>query len=66
MAWKLVELPDSDADPEDFSNDELVSLYLLLQHRMEGPYDDSNPEFTSYLKLTMPFNAALRYKKSHA
>jgi hypothetical protein len=58
MGWKLISVPDSEEVAEDLSDEELVSLYLLLQHRMKGPYDESNPEFSCYLKLWTPFNEA--------
>ena len=58
MGWKLIVVPDSEGAADDLSDQELVSLYLLIQHRMKGPYDDRNPEFTCYLKLWTPFNEA--------
>jgi hypothetical protein len=61
MAWKLVEVPPAEADPADLSDVEVVTIYLALQHRMKGPYDDTNPEFTSYLKLTELFKVALQH-----
>jgi hypothetical protein len=55
MAWKLVEIPPAEPDPADLSDVEVVTIYLALLHRMKGPYDDTNPEFTCYLKLTELF-----------
>lgn len=41
MLWKLIAVPDSEGMAEDLSNEELVSLYLLIQHRMNGPMMDA-------------------------
>jgi hypothetical protein len=51
MAWKLVQIADADASQADLSDAELLSVYLLLRDRMKSPYDDTNPQFTAYLKM---------------
>lgn len=58
MGWKLIVVPDSEGAAGDLSDQEPVSLYLLIQHQMKGPYDEGNPEFTCHLKLWTPFNEA--------
>jgi hypothetical protein len=60
MAWKLVEIADTEAGAEDFSDDEVVRIYLGLQNTVTRPYDDSNPDFTSYLKLSAAIKTALQ------
>jgi len=61
MAWRMVEIPDFDCGTDDFTDEEVLCLYLTLQDRMKGPYDDSNPAFVCYLKLRTPFNEARRH-----
>lgn len=58
MAWNLVEVPESEGTSENFTDEEVVNLYILLQTRAKAPFDDRNPEFTSYLKLRIPFKVA--------
>jgi hypothetical protein len=41
MGWKLIVVPDSEGAADDLSDQELVSLYVLIQHRMKGPYDEA-------------------------
>ena len=49
MAWRMVEIPDSDCGTDDFADQEVLCVYLTLQDRMKGPYDDSNPAFVCYV-----------------
>jgi hypothetical protein len=61
MAWRMVEIPDSECRANDFSDEDVLCLYLTLRDRMKAPYDDSNPAFVCYLKLSTPFNEARRH-----
>jgi hypothetical protein len=52
MAWRLVQLADSDAITGDLADAEFLSLYVALRESLRRPYDESNPGFSAYLKLS--------------
>ncbi len=52
MAWRLVQIVDSDAATGDLTDAEFLSLYVALRESLRRPYDESNPGFSAYLKLS--------------
>jgi hypothetical protein len=60
VGLRMVKISDSECGADDFADQEVLCVYLTLQDRMKGPYDDSNPVFVCYLKLWMPFKEAHR------
>lgn len=59
MAWRLIEIAEAEARAEDFSNNEIECLYLAVRDRVRGPYDESNPQFVCYCKVSALLSAVL-------
>lgn len=51
MAWRLVEIPDSEAQAEDLSNEELVGISIMLAQHMGEPLNDMNVYYRAWEKL---------------
>ena len=51
MSWVLTEVSDVNPLEISFTDSEVTALYETVRDRIKGPYDDSNPAFTAYLKL---------------
>jgi hypothetical protein len=51
MAWMLMEVLDTNADINMFSDSELMALCTAIRERVQTPYDDESPAFTAYTKL---------------
>ena len=59
MAWRLVEVPDSEARAEDLSNEELVSIRIMLAQHMGEPLNDMNVYYRAWEKLRSMVHVAM-------
>lgn len=59
MAWRLTEVPDSEAQAEGLSNGELVSISIMLAQHMGEPLNDMNVYYRAWEKLQPMVHVAM-------
>lgn len=65
MAWRIIEVPDSEAKESDLDNTELIGVSILLREYSGEPRDPQvNIYWRAYQKIQPQVEAALKRKKA--
>ena len=51
MAWRITEIPDSEATEDDLTDGELVGVSIILTQNMGEPYDNINVYYRAWEKI---------------